>query len=764
MVLGCRNGHTQMSSIVQLHVLSIFAKDHPQQRTDLPFDGYGKVMQLSKNELRRRLEAEGHRPQSARSERRSLATSTARRETPRPENPSQLQVADAQRLIESVCGKRSELRGDSRRQSLQSAASLPPVETQARLPLLEEFDEFQESGSGSVSRRSSREDRNLPPFDVFLEILRGASLENRAEVTEVLGQEFVYVRKVFGPNGPYELELMPFCEVQLESYTTLSPAGLSHYVNGVPVSFVPLQRWLNERESYRALRKLRFFQDFPAQKAFISWRSAGRRGRMAKAGKAVEERVFQLHLWFCKTYLTMRRMFQDFANVRVLRSYFAQPQTLAEFQVAQENWQHDLFQRAAQQAQKVKSEVFGMFVQVVESVRRETRRTDFTLATLGKSTGVHPVPGIIRAGMPKDDSDALETLGFAKDVSFPQRSQLRFECARLLRFARFVDLLIAETLVELMQLSVVEITFNIRERPPKEAKIQGLPASDEGWHGHLIFKVKGDLSLNEDQKCFTWNLTPDAATLFGEFMRWLRNGCGLANFFVQLATCPELEAYRYIMRSGASVKNYSDWQPALVSELDRKLFESLIAQEAWQQSTGRLAKTLEKAFEDVQTRFKQYDSHLQWCYKCQHTDIRELVQSLWNSAELGKLNQMLHDYREGLLSLDQIPSKHSVRPLEVEISGAIAELKASGTRCLAELEEELPEILFRCADHVSHWISNKSSQLTEVPSSLAEFVSDLIVLQDVKLEVSKQSDFLDRLADLAIILDDHRHQRASQEG
>jgi hypothetical protein len=27
-----------------------------------------------------------------------------------------------------------------------------------------------------------------------------------------------------------------------------------------------------------------------------------------------------------------------------------------------------------------------------------------------------------------------------------------------------------------------------------------------------------------------------------------------------------------------------------------------VAQQAWQQSTGRLAKTLEKAFEDVQTR------------------------------------------------------------------------------------------------------------------------------------------------------------------
>lgn len=55
-------------------------------------------------------------------------------------------------------------------------------------------------------------------------------------------------------------------------------------------------------------------------------------------------------------YVTMRRIFLDFSNVRVMRSYFAQPQTLAEFQVAQENWQHDLFQKVAHQAQKVKLE------------------------------------------------------------------------------------------------------------------------------------------------------------------------------------------------------------------------------------------------------------------------------------------------------------------------------------------------------------------------------------------------------------------------
>ena len=52
------------------------------------------------------------------------------------------------------------------------------------------------------------------PFDIFLEILRGA--EQREET---LGKEFVYVRHIEGGSA-YDLELVPFREVQLESYMT----------------------------------------------------------------------------------------------------------------------------------------------------------------------------------------------------------------------------------------------------------------------------------------------------------------------------------------------------------------------------------------------------------------------------------------------------------------------------------------------------------------------------------------------------------------
>ena len=108
-----------------------------------------------------------------------------------------------------------------------------------------------------------------------------------------------------------------------------------------------------------------------------------------------------------------------------------------------------------------------------------------------------------------------------KDVSFPQRSRLRSECARLLRFARGVDLLCAETMLELMQASLSEINLNIQREPGA-----GLQHGHGHGHGHLIFKVKATLKSRE--KSFQWHLEPDEDLLFEEFMTWLQRGSSLA--------------------------------------------------------------------------------------------------------------------------------------------------------------------------------------------------------------------------------------------
>lgn len=70
---------------------------------------------------------------------------------------------------------------------------------------------------------------------------------------------------------------------------------------------------------------------------------------------------------------------------------------------------------------RVDSEVSNIFSQVVRAVRLATGRKDFTKKTLERSQAA---PGIIRGGMSKEDSKALESLGFTKECTHevPYRS------------------------------------------------------------------------------------------------------------------------------------------------------------------------------------------------------------------------------------------------------------------------------------------------------------------------------------------------------
>ncbi|CAE7219998.1 DNAH6 [Symbiodinium sp. CCMP2592] len=364
------------------------------------------------------------------------------------------------------------------------------------------------------------------PFDIFLEILRGA--EQREET---LGKEFVYVRHIDGGSA-YDLELVPFREVQLERYMTVSPAGMSTYVRGLPTAFVSLKSWLQERRLFRLLRRFKFFQEFPKRKAFLHWRNAGRWGRMTKAGRVLEERVFFLHPWFRSSYFAVREIFQDVANLRCLRCHFPQPQTLAEFQVAQKNWQHDLFQRARQLAAKVTMEVSRILSSVIDQVRRETSdNSEFTRQVLvsGRQLGS---AAIVRAGMDQEDSEALERLGFSKDVSFAQRSRLRFECGRLLRFARLVDLLCTESLVEVLEASIAETVRSLGLE-------EGRP--EEGHSGsQILLKVTSAAHADHVAQTMAVQLCPSDVEVSVEFINWLRHGCTLATFFTCNYASPAL--------------------------------------------------------------------------------------------------------------------------------------------------------------------------------------------------------------------------------
>ncbi|CAE8619418.1 unnamed protein product, partial [Polarella glacialis] len=372
---------------------------------------------------------------------------------------------------------------------------------------------------------------------------------------------------------------MPFHQVELESYITVSPTGFTHYVEGLPVEFVPIERWLDERFLYRAVRELRFFRDFPARKAFRLWRDAGCHERMSKAGSLLEERLFLLHPLFRPLYL------EEIQGMRAVRVQFSQSQSLEDFQRVQQVWQQDLIARAARLAERLRLEV-----------RREGSSAGFAYATLaaavarpssqgGRGLGVRPTPGLIRPGMPRADGDALEALGFSKDVGFGQRSMLRKECVRLVRFARLADLLASQALVDLAQESLADVVRSMAVAPSLQPLLPASPgslqflrqasgaSSAKGGHlqeaaggspsgvvNPLVFKVAATF-LGNSQRLEGLQLQPACEQLRVHLLESMNKGLEVATLFERLSQHPDLEAYRALIgppsateQSGAAVR------------------------------------------------------------------------------------------------------------------------------------------------------------------------------------------------------------------
>ncbi|CAE7422507.1 DNAH6 [Symbiodinium sp. CCMP2456] len=723
----------------------------------------------SRSQLRRRLYEEPSPSPSPRARTRPCERAGARPNSAR----LGLKVADAQRLLDKVSGRSP---GPAAAPAAAAAAAAPQLESLSS-PLLPPLPQAGETGARVVSL--SPEMRHEPepsawaypqtsqlgiahvdvepesdsqeefgslgrPFDIFLEILRGA--EQREET---LGKEFVYVRHVEGGSA-YDLELVPFREVQLESYMTaggtVSPAGMSTYVKGLPTAFVSLKSWLQERRLFRLLRRFNFFQEFPKRKAFLHWRNAGRWGRMTKAGRVLEERVFFLHPWFRSSYFAVREIFQDVANLRCLRCHFPQPQTLAEFQVAQKNWQHDLFQRARQLAAKVMTEVSRILSSVIDQVRRETSdNSEFTRQVLvsGRQLGS---AAIVRAGMDQEDSEALERLGFSKDVSFAQRSRLRFECGRLLRFARLVDLLCTESLVEVLEASIAETVRSLGLE-------QGRP--EEGHGSQILLKVTSAAHADHVAQTMAVQLCPSDVDVSVEFINWLRHGCTLATFFTCNYASPDLVAHRFLVRSGVSNLEDKDEEEE-EREADELLFERLQGQAGWQRSCLRLSETLRTAFREADSKLRVLDGNLKWCYECQNAVIPDIIKGIWLCGPVTKFAEILTDYKEGLQDFEKLSSRHFLRPLEIEIAAMLSELKQAPARCLSELAEKLPEVVLLCAEELSQWIGNKTRQLSRHPGCVAEFVSDLQNLEETRGALGTQAELLARMQRLYEILEEHR--------
>lgn len=302
----------------------------------------------------------------------------------------------------------------------------------------------------AMLEESKKEVKETTNLDMYL----GLILKNNANI-----DEFMYARPDPKSDNPYKLELVKY-EKDKESYPesyTVSGKGLCHYKNNQPVEFIPLKDWLDERETFKKIQSLQFFQKFRKWKTLKRWRKACQQFKRRRRTTELSERLFINNESLRNSLLRHREYCYNMSLMKFIN--LNPPADSTEAMPLQHfiDLQH-------QERQKVKRNI-GDF----SEMSRKTVRDGFDsclkeLKDMFKKDSNKTAVGGNRAtkGMQKVIEEGYEELGFGKDMSYDQRSKVRNACMNFLRFAFLLDFIALDALTKIYVQSVNDLKEKLR--------------------------------------------------------------------------------------------------------------------------------------------------------------------------------------------------------------------------------------------------------------------------------------------------------------
>ena len=344
------------------------------------------------------------------------------------------------------------LRGKVDQDKDRATRRLKPIEDcyKEAAEMAKRDEEMKEMELKTLIEESKKEVKETTNLDMYL----GLILKNNANI-----DEFMYARPDPNSDNPYKLELVKY-EKDKESYPesyTVSGKGLCHYKNNQPVEFIPLKDWLDERETFKKIQSLQFFQKFRKWKTLKRWRKACQQTKRRRRTKELEDRLF-IHNESLRTSLLRHR---DYCYSMSLYKFInlnppadsTEAMTLQQFIEVQH-----------QERQKVQANIRS-----VSEMSRKTIRDGFDsclkeLKDLFKKDSNKAAVGGNRAtkGMQKVIEEGYEELGFGKDMSYDQRSKVRSACMNFLRFAFLLDFIALDALTKIYINSVNDLKQKLR--------------------------------------------------------------------------------------------------------------------------------------------------------------------------------------------------------------------------------------------------------------------------------------------------------------
>ncbi|OMJ83653.1 hypothetical protein SteCoe_15380 [Stentor coeruleus] len=241
-------------------------------------------------------------------------------------------------------------------------------------------------------------------------------------------------------------------------FYTLSAKGLSMFVSGSPVEFIRYQDFLSERKQFFSLQNVSFFKRFRAWKTVKMWQRNVNRIRRSHRKKKLEEKLYSVDSQYSKVLLNHRYMCLDMEKMRFIDI----PGHLEQMPL------NDFLERQYQRIEEVRkyiedanktlrTNVRQGVTNIMNQLREEIVMDIAEKKNYGK-LNLQMLPPVRRI------CALYEKMGFPENMSYDQRSDLRKECSRYIRFSYLVDFIALESLQNMYLMSVRELLLKIYEQ------------------------------------------------------------------------------------------------------------------------------------------------------------------------------------------------------------------------------------------------------------------------------------------------------------
>ncbi|CAK92427.1 unnamed protein product (macronuclear) [Paramecium tetraurelia] len=529
-----------------------------------------------------------------------------------------------------------------------------------------------------------------------------------------MADEFCYLNK---RDHAYDYQIVEFEDRNQKEYMTISAKGITYFQND-DATFLTIEEWQREAKLYQDLQKIDFFRKYKLWKNFFLWKRLMRKNILAKNQDLMISNMFSTDKQLRITLLEVRRICQQMAqDIRFLDTSTTVPQTHENFKQLQDK-----------HLMSIMDIKFDAYEQQIKQIIVECCQK-----SLVNFKEIHRIP------LHEDDNEERAPLlvgdESGKDMPYTTEATIRTHYKRLRKFVKYVDYIIIDAKLQMMQNSVEHIVKQIREFNEQYKENSGVKR--KGYYGKgqpqcwIIIEAVGK------QEDIVFN--PVREQLFRIFESVVTNSViRITTRHREMLSMPELQQY---------IQDESNQQS---EKVDVKAI--INGSENFQILCGQMRKELEIAFDYLEQYAEKLKPFMKWYVE--NTGVN--IEKQYADKEVEEYRNAINQYKDQDQQFQDIEPTQEIGMILFDNQKLKAKIKSSAMNCIQELQKFIPEYIYKKAVLFTQKTTQLYSTIAISPITVEQFVNYMEAVNVINNQFEDLSNVSQEVTAMALLMDELR--------